>query len=166
VATKQEVAQLKEDLFHICNWSQEWLMLFNSDKCKVMHMGVRNTRVEYYMNGIKLEDIEEERDLHIIVQNNLKCDKQCAKVVKQANRTLGMIKRSFRNLNQQIVLLLYKSLVRPHLEYCVHAWRPHLQKYIDLLEGVQRRATKLIPSLKVKSYQDRLQIFKIANIGK
>ena len=164
VATKKEVAQLKEDLIHICNWSQEWLMLFNNDKCKVMHMGVRNTSVEYYMNGIKLEDIEEEQDLGIIVQNNLKCAKQCAKAVKQANKTLGIIKRTFRHLNQQILLLLFKSLVRPHLEYCVQAWRPHLQKDIDLIEGVQRRATKLIPSLKVKSYQDRLQILKLPTL--
>jgi ribonucleases P/MRP protein subunit RPP40 len=116
------------------------------------------------MKGAKLEEIQEERDLGIIVQNDLKCAKQCAKVVKQANRTLGMIKRSFTHLNQQIVLLLYKSLVRPHLEYCVHVWRPHLQKDINLLECVQRRATKLIPSLNGKAYQDRLQILKLPTL--
>jgi hypothetical protein len=105
-------------------------MLFNSEKCRVMHIGIKNTRTEYRMDGTILEDIKEERDLGIIIQNDLKCAKHCAKVVKQANRTLGMTKRSFTYLNQQTVVILYKSLVRPHLEYCVQAWRPHLQKDI------------------------------------
>ena len=63
----------------------------------------------------------------------------------------------FNYLDADIILLLYKSLVRPHLEYCVQAWRPDLQRDIDLIERVQRRATKLIPNLKNKSYEDRLK---------
>jgi ribonucleases P/MRP protein subunit RPP40 len=129
-------------------------MLFNTDKCKVMHIGLKNTRQAYYMNGTTLEAVHEEHDLGIIVRNDLRCANQCAKVVKQANRTLGMIKRSFTHLHQHTVLLL----VRPHLEYCVQAWRPYLQKDNNLLESVQRRATKLIPYLTGKPYQDRIQI--------
>ena len=66
-----------------------------------------------------------------------------------------------------IILQLYKSLVRPHLshlEYCVQAWRPHLQKDIDLIEGVQRRATNLIPNLKNKSNEERLNISNITTL--
>jgi hypothetical protein len=139
-------------------------MLFNNDNCKVMHIGPAKANADYYMNGTKLEANTDERDLGVIIQNDLRCAKQCAKVVKQANRTLGMIKRSFMYLNRQIVLLLYKSLVRPHLEYCVQAWRPHLQKDIKLLECVQRRATGLIPELKGKSYPDRLQSLKLPTL--
>ena len=53
--------------------------------------------------------------------------------------------------------LLYKTLVRPHLEYCAPIWSPHLAKDIDVLEKVQRRATKLIPSISTLSYEGRLQ---------
>ena len=58
--------------------------------------------------------------------------------------------------DREIILQLYKSLVRPHLEYCVQAWRPHMQKDIDLIDSVQRRATKRIPNLKNKTYEERL----------
>lgn len=66
-----------------------------------------------------------------------------------------MIKRAFSVRDKEVILQLYKSLVRPHLEYSVHAWNHHFQRDIDLLEGVQRRATKLISSLQDKTYQER-----------
>jgi len=55
-------------------------------------------------------------------------------------------------------------MVRPHLEYSVQAWRPHFRKYIDLLEGVQRRATKLITSIKDKTYEDRLRLVNLTTL--
>ena len=83
---------------------------------------------------------------------------------KTANRILGMIKRTFCYLNREIVLQLYKSLVRPHLEYCIQAWRPHLHKDIDLMEKVQRRATKMIPSLRDKPYEVRLNRLNLTTL--
>ena len=67
-----------------------------------------------------------------------------------------MIRRSFIVRDKNIILQLYKSLVWPHLKYSIQAWRPHFQKDIELLEGVQKRATKLISDLEDKSYEDRL----------
>ena len=165
VASKQDIERLQQDLVNICRWSKEWLMLFNKDKCKVMHIGLNNPQIEYTMDGLKLEEINEERDLGIIMQNDLKCTKQCAKAVNTANKLLGMIKRNFSNLNQQIVLSLYKTLVRPHLEYCIQAWCPHLQKDIELLEKVQRRVTKLVPALKHVSYEERLLALKLTTLA-
>ena len=52
---------------------------------------------------------------------------------------------------------LYKSLVRPRLEYCIQVWSPYLRKDIDKLERVQRRATKLIEGYRNFSYEDRLR---------
>jgi ribonuclease P/MRP protein subunit RPP40 len=101
------------------------------------------------------------------VQHDLKWGNQCLKVVKTANRMLGMIKRNFDCLSKEVVLPLYKSLVRPvrpHLEFGVQAWRPYLRKNIDLLEGVQRRATEMIPSLTFKSYEDRLKELKLTTL--
>ena len=139
-------------------------MLFNVDKCKIVHFGFNNTLASYQLNDISLVVDKEERDLGVIIQNDLKCTQQCIKVVNTANRVLGMIRRSFMCKDREIILQLYKSLVRPHLEYCVQAWRPHLQKDIDLIEGVQRRATKMISNLKNKSYEERLSILSLTTL--
>jgi len=61
-------------------------------------------------------------------------------------------------------LQLYKSLVRPHLEYSVQAWRPNFQKDIDLIVGVHVRATTLLTSVKDKTYEEILQILHLQTL--
>ena len=56
-----------------------------------------------------------------------------------------------------MIVPLYKAIVRPHLEYCIHACRPYLRKDVDMLEEIQRRATKLIPGLRDLRYVERLK---------
>jgi len=72
-----------------------------------------------------------------------------------------MIKRTISNKSADILLQLYKSLVRPHLEYCTAAWCPLYQKGKKLLEKVQRRFTWMIPGLKEVPYEIRLKILNM-----
>jgi len=76
-----------------------------------------------------------------------------------ANRTLGMTNRTIVNKDSKTILKLYQSLVKPKLEYCVQAWKPYLQKDIELLDKVQRRATRMMTNDKSLSYYDRLKKF-------
>ena len=66
------------------------------------------------------------------------------------------INRSFTYRSPNTIVTLYKSLIRPHLEYCVQTWRPHLKKDIILLAKVQHRATKLVFGLEKLTYEERL----------
>ena len=109
------------------------------------------------MNGEELQSVSEETDLVIIVSNDLKPSKQCVSVVKKANMTLGMIKRHIVSRDKKTIVRLYKSLVRPKLEYCIQSWNPSLIKDIELIEQVQHRATKLIPEIAHLSYHERLK---------
>ena len=67
-----------------------------------------------------------------------------------------MIRRNITYKEKSFIVPLYKAIVRPHLEYCIHAWNPHLRKYIDMLETIQSRATKFILGLRDLRYEERL----------
>src|SRR6218665_334478 len=81
--------------------------------------------------------------------------RQCAEASKKANSTLGMIRMTIVTTNKDTILRLYKSLVRPQLEYCIQVWSPHLKQDMEKLEKVQR-AIKMIQGYKDLSYEERL----------
>jgi hypothetical protein len=148
---------LQRDIISLNNWANKWQMCFNVEKCKIMHVGNKNIGYQYSMNGKHLSETKSERDLGVVFDNNLKVGQNCTTAIKKANKTLGLIFRTFEHKDASIVISMYKSLVRPHLEYCVQAWAPHYQKDIDRLERVQRRATKMVPNLRHLAYEDRLK---------
>jgi hypothetical protein len=164
VASQNDVQAVHADLVTLSKWSQDWLMPFNTDKCKVMHFGGHNSKEIYNLNGVALKEVKEETDLGVIVQNNLKVSSQCTKVVKSANRTLGLIRRTFTSRNKAVILPLYKALVRPQLEYCVQAWRPHLSKDVNLLENVQKRALRLVDGCYRVAYDQLLNRFDMTTL--
>ena len=77
---------------------------------------------------------------------------------------MGLINRTITCKKKEIILRLYKSLVGPHLEYCIQAWRPHLVKDIEILEKVQKRATRMIEECAGKAYEGRLQIVGLTTL--
>jgi len=136
-------------------------VIFNMDKCKVMHVGRRNLNSTYYMNDIALGSIDEEKDLGIFITDDLKWSTHCQQTYTRANRVLGMINRTISSRDKQILLSLYKTLVRPHLEYCSPAWSPHYKKDKQLLERVQHRFTRMLSGLKSLEYDDQLKTLGI-----
>ena len=122
-----------------------------------MHIGSKNKEQGYVMNGKDLKAVIEEKDLGVIVTTDFKVGRQCAEAAKKGNRILGMISRTFSCKSKVIVKQLYKSLVRPHLDSCVQVWRPHLKKDIEVLEKVQRRATRMVEGYRGMEYEERLK---------
>ena len=138
------------------DWSEEWQMEFNVDKCKVMHIGRTNKNFEYYMGSKELEAVHEEKDLGVLITSDLKASGQCTQACNKANRVLGMIHRSIVYKSQNVLLQLYKSLVRPHLEYCTPVWSPSYRKDKAMIERVQHRFRRMVPGFSQLSYRDRL----------
>ena len=96
-------------------------MLFNLEKCSVMHIWKRNQELSYEMGSKVLKVSEEERDLGVIMHRSAKPSRQCTEASKKANSTLGMIRRTIVTRDKDTIRRLYKSLVRPQLEYCIQA---------------------------------------------
>ena len=83
------MACLQNDLAMVYKWSEDWQMLFNVDKCKVLHIGRSNPSSSYSMGGKVLEAIDDEKDLGFIIHKSLKPSKHVSEIVKEANKTLG-----------------------------------------------------------------------------
>ena len=90
-------------------------------------------------------------NLGVITTRDLKSHEQCIQATKKAQSVLGMIKRHFKVIDQEDFKVLYKTYIRPHLEYCVQTWSPHLKKDIECLERIQHRATKIVQGFKVEA---------------
>ena len=135
---------LQKDLDLATNWTKRWQMEFNVKKCKIMHIGPTNQQAVYTMGNHKLDKVEEEKDLGVNILSSLSVSHSCAKAASKGQQMAGFIYRTVSYKSIETVVLLYKALVRPHLEYCAQVWAPYLRKDIDALERVQRRVTKMI----------------------
>ncbi len=112
-------------------------MSFNVDKCHILHVGTKKQKFDHKMNGVKLDSVQCVKDLGVSIASNLEFFRQCKDAAGKANRMLGFINRNFSFKNKDIIVPLYISLVRPHLEYAVQIWSSTHAKDIAKLEAVQ-----------------------------
>ena len=138
-------ARLQRDLNRISTWASNNQLQFSAEKCVVIHLGRNNINANYILDSQSLQSSEEERDLGVIVDASLKFNKHVAAKVAKASQMLAIIKRSFSHLDEDSFVQLYKSLVRPHLEFASSVWSPYTVSNISSIERVQKRATKSMP---------------------
>jgi len=164
VSSPEEVATLQADIDNLADWSKDWQLSFNITKCKRMHIGYGNPCQQYEMQGLTLEETSEERDLGVIVDQKLKFHAHCTTTAGKAFRTLGLIRKSFQRLDETTVPILYKTMVRPILEYGNVIWGPHFKGDQQLLDRVQHKATRLIPGFGELTYEDRLRRLRLPTL--
>jgi hypothetical protein len=167
--TSQQL-QLQDDLDSLVDWADKWQLRFNADKCKVIHLGKNNEQQDYSMrrhgcnDRVMMSKSTMEKDLGVNVDNELKFSKHIEAQVNKANKRLGLIRRSYEYIDAEAMKLLFVAVVRPNLEFGNAVWSPKLEKDKNLVESVQRRATRIIPGLKGKPYEERLKIMKLPSL--
>ena len=164
---------LQKDLDLLQNWSEKWLLRFHPEKCHVLKLGHQKSDVTYVMKKkdndgnpitIQLEESEHEKDLGIHIDNKLNFKEHVHRTTARANKIMGVIRRTFDFLSEEIFVQLFKSLVRPILEYGNAAWQPCSKTLCQEIEDVQRRSTKLLASLKNLTYPQRLARLKLPSL--
>ena len=115
--------------------------------------------------NVFLHETEVERDLGVLIDSQLSFKDHISVAVQKANRVLGVIRRTFVNINHETMVFLFKGLIRPILEYGQAAWSPYKLGEQRRLESVQRRATKMIPGFRDLSYYERLSSLKFPTLS-
>jgi hypothetical protein len=163
LAAPEDHIILQDNLNKMTDWTKAWSLEMNTSKCKVLHLSrmqqenVNNYTMNCETGPVVLQDVPYEKDLGVYVDQKLTFEKHISNSSTTANRILGVVRRNFRHINQENFVTLYKSMVRPHMEYSSVVWSPHLAKDQKLLENVQRRATKLSFKNKSLDYEGRLR---------
>jgi len=172
VESEADISSLQADLDTLSVWCWTWLMELNAEKCKVMSIGkfqdVNTVRPYLIKNKdgttAELTRTFEERDLGIILTPDFKFSAQAARAASKSISVLGMLSHTFLSRDVEIWTQLYRTYIRPHLEFAISAWNPFLKRDIAVLEKVQRRVTRLPTSLKGIGYEDRLERMNLTTL--
>ena len=158
---------IQEDINSLFQWSKKWQLEFNVDKCKVLHIGKYNPCHIYYTDNSYSESLtvsNSERDLGVVFDSFLNFDLHINGCISRANRVLGIIHRSFSYLDKRMFIPLYKTIIRPILEYGNSIWSPLYKRQSISIENVQRRATRTLYGLKYLSYEQRLVLLDLPSL--
>ena len=136
-------------------WSCKWLLKFNEKKCVVLKIK-DCVKYIYTLNGSELQEVEKQRDLGVIINNKLTPADHIHALVSKANQRIHMIRRCFTGLNENKVTTIFKSIIRPGLEYASITWNPWLKKDKRALENIQNRVKRLSnKDLQLESLESR-----------
>ena len=160
----------QNDLDSLKTWQDMWLLNFNQkdEKCKVMHVGKGNPCAQYQLNDTNLPVVTSEKDLGVTVTNTLDWGDHIGNCINKAKQCIGWISRSVISRSPSVMLNIYKTLIRPHLEYCVQVWSPYPRygnwETIKSIENVQRMFTRLIDGIGLLSYEERLHKLNLTTL--
>ena len=158
IRSEDDRETLQKDINTMLEWANKWQLEFHPDKCVSMSINNKEDQPRMYkMKETTLKLVKQEKDIGVVVDEQLKFESHIYEKINKANSMMGLIRRSFIYMDEDMFKKLFKAIVRPHLEYANSVWHPTKIKDITAIENVQRRATKYLPTMKNLSYEEHLQ---------
>ena len=174
IINDQSHTSIQEDINTLASWSDTMLMKFNIEKCHVLHLGANNPKHDYVLPTMEfheekessesyyylfptIDKVMQEKDLGVTIDEHLNFETHIQIKISKANQMSGIIRHTFKYITPDVFTLLYKTIVRPHVEYASIICAPTSKKYQDKLERVQRRSTKMVLGISDLPYSERLQ---------
>ena len=153
---------------NMVKWTLKWLLGFNLSKCGVLHVGKNNPHFNYTIGfdqyKINLETSNSEKDLGVHIDPMLNFEKHYNETIKKAKNLSYLIMRAITFKTNDIMIPIYKAIIRPTLEYGNVVWAPYKRKDIDAIENVQRQYTKRVIDMKDLEYEERLSKLKLPSL--
>ena len=164
IRNAQDVINFQSDLNRISAYAKRWQLTVSYEKCSQISYGKLTTKHIYTLDGHRLVTVSKIKDLGFYLENNLRPSYHCQKIANTAKILCCHIRRSFISNDHDFLSTLFKTYVRPILEYGSPVWNPWLLKDIEKLESVQRAYTKRYPGLWNLSYHARLQELNLESL--
>ena len=168
IETAEDKANMQATIDNLFKWTETWMLSFNKSKCQVLHLGDKNPRHSYFIgppnDKIKLNVTTLEKDLGVHIDQKLTFEQHIEKITQKAASKCAKIIKNFTFRSEDVLVPIFKSLVRPVLEYANTAWSPGLRKHIDEIEKIQKNYTRCIYKVKHLSYKERLKKLKLPSL--
>ena len=154
---------LQQSVDNLANWANNWQLSININKCAVLRIGSKRGSASpcYVINNMTLINTDLITDLGVEVDSDLSYHAHIVSIVGKATQRVGILFRGFVTRDLTFMRKAFITYIRPLLEYNSVVWNPHKKDYISLIENVQRRFTKRIPSLHLLSYSERLAMLNL-----
>ena len=169
ITCQGDFAALQEDINKLDSWIEANYLQFNISKCKYMVVSRKRAGIlpaSLTLQGHHLERVECFKYLGLLLTSDLSWSTHVDSICSKARKLLGLLYRKYYQYAEpQILLQLYVSLVRPHLEYASPVWNPYLQKNINTLENVQKFALRMCSKRWDQAYSQLLQLFNITELS-
>ena len=158
INTMQDRDLFNEDLIAVTEWATANKMKLNKLKYQLLQYGKDDElKLPYQADNVQIEKSETVKDIGVLMSDNLLFNDHITEIKNKSKRVAAWIFRLVQSRSAEVVMLLYKTYVRPHLEYSCSLWSPSEIQHISALESIQRSVTARIDGLDQLTYFDRLK---------
>ncbi len=176
ITSEHDVSLLQNDLYSVILWSERNNMTLHKDKFEYMchkhckhhvldELPFVSELFQYWVSqDISLRPVHQLRDLGILISSDLSWSPHIKAISDKARKKAAWVLSVFHTRSQEIMLTLYKSMVRSLLEYCSPLWNPSKISDIQELESVQKAFTSRIAGLQSTHYWDRLKELSLMSL--